>query len=249
MARQKGIIQIEGTVGNLVFKRDGIVSQKGGGSQDTFRNSPSMERTRENASEFGRAGSAGKVLRLSLRQVLQNTSDRYMVSRLTKKMREIIATDETNDRGQRGILDGEVELLRGFEFNENARLGTVAFNAYTPDIQRTSGVNKISLADFVPSRDLVGPSGTTHLRFVAGIASVDFEAATFETKYTETSFLTYSTTSVAAQDLALPLTASSTHPIIMVLGVEFYQDVNGKKYPLNNGAYNGLAVVAVDSGV
>ena len=115
MARQKGIIQIEGTVGNLVFKRDGIVSQKGGGSQDTFRNSASMERTRENASEFGRAGSAGKVLHLSLRQVLQNTSDRYMVSSLTKKMREIIATDETNDRGQRGVLDGEVELLRGFE--------------------------------------------------------------------------------------------------------------------------------------
>ena len=44
------------------------------------------------------------------------------------------------------------------------------------------------------------------------------------------------------------VTANSTHPLFLVLGVEFYQDVNGVKYPLKNGAYNALSIVKV-SGV
>jgi hypothetical protein len=32
-----------------------------------------------------------------------------------------------------------------------------------------------------------------------------------------------------------------------VLGIEFYQEVNGQMYALKNGAYNALAVVIVDT--
>jgi hypothetical protein len=35
--------------------------------------------------------------------------------------------------------------------------------------------------------------------------------------------------------------------VIQVLGVEFYQEVNGQMYPLKNGTYNALAVVYVDT--
>jgi len=42
------------------------------------------------------------------------------------------------------------------------------------------------------------------------------------------------------------LTAGSTSPLFLVLGVEFYQEVNGTFYPLNSGSYNALAIVAVD---
>jgi hypothetical protein len=36
--------------------------------------------------------------------------------------------------------------------------------------------------------------------------------------------------------------------LFLVLGVEFYQDVNGVKYPLKNGAFNALNITKV-SGV
>ena len=49
----------------------------------------------------------------------------------------------------------------------------------------------------------------------------------------------------AAQTLALPLPAASTHPIVVVLGIEFVQEVNGKKYDLKNGSYNALAIAKV----
>lgn len=44
------------------------------------------------------------------------------------------------------------------------------------------------------------------------------------------------------------LTANSTHPLFFVLGIQFFQDVNGVKYPLKNGAFNALSIVKV-SGV
>jgi hypothetical protein len=45
------------------------------------------------------------------------------------------------------------------------------------------------------------------------------------------------------------VTAASTKPLFLALGVEFYQEVNGQMYPLKNGAYNPLALVKVDGGV
>ena len=66
MAEQTGIIQFKGTLGNLSgYQQDGksIIRRTGGGSKDQFDNSPNMQRTRENASEFGRAAGAGKTLR------------------------------------------------------------------------------------------------------------------------------------------------------------------------------------------
>jgi hypothetical protein len=41
------------------------------------------------------------------------------------------------------------------------------------------------------------------------------------------------------------LPAASTHPIMVVLGIEFVQQVNSKMYDLKNGAYNALAIVKV----
>ncbi|WP_262707878.1 hypothetical protein [Pseudocnuella soli] len=44
------------------------------------------------------------------------------------------------------------------------------------------------------------------------------------------------------------MAANSTHPLMLVLGISFFQQVNGNSYSLKNGAYNALAIVRV-SGV
>jgi hypothetical protein len=41
------------------------------------------------------------------------------------------------------------------------------------------------------------------------------------------------------------VTANSTHPLFLLLGVEFFQEVNGQMYSLRNGGYNSLAIVMV----
>jgi hypothetical protein len=60
MARQKGIIKLEGTIGDVSFykSKDGYLArEKGGVDGDRIKNDPAFQRTRENGSEFGRAGS------------------------------------------------------------------------------------------------------------------------------------------------------------------------------------------------
>ena len=62
MASQTGILGLQGTVGGLVFAKDGLVCQKPASNKAAFTSSASLARTRENASEFGRAASAGDGL-------------------------------------------------------------------------------------------------------------------------------------------------------------------------------------------
>ena len=69
MARQKGLIKLKGTMGDITFYRtaDGYMArEKGGISAERMRTDPAFQRTRENMAEFGRAGKAGKVLRNSV---------------------------------------------------------------------------------------------------------------------------------------------------------------------------------------
>jgi hypothetical protein len=47
----------------------------------------------------------------------------------------------------------------------------------------------------------------------------------------------------------MQLEANSTHPVFLVINIEFVQEVNGVRYPLRNGAFNACAIVKVDTGV
>ena len=103
MAKQKGIIKLDGTIGDITFYKtslDGHLARgKGGVSAARIASDPSFQRTRENGAEFGEAGKAGKTLRKSLRGLLQNASDSRMVSRLTQEMVKVVQMDGTNPRG------------------------------------------------------------------------------------------------------------------------------------------------------
>jgi hypothetical protein len=252
MAKQTGIIKLKGTIGGITFYKtqDGhLAREKGGIDASRIANDPAFQRTRENGSEFGRAGKAGKVLRIALRLLLLNASDNRMVSRLTKSMVKVIQADTTSERGLRNVIDGETELLLGFEFNIRGKLGTSLFAPFTGTIDRVAGTLDVDIPSFVPSNMVAAPSGTTHFKVISGGAEIDFETETSIVETTETAILPWNTTATAVINLNNSVTANSTHPLVLALGIEFYQEVNGQMYPLKNGAYNPLSIVKVDSGV
>ena len=228
MARQKGIIKLKGTIGDITFYKtqDGhLAREKGGIDASRIAIDPAFQRTRENGSEFGRAGKAGKILR------------------------KVIQADTTSERGLRNVIDGEAELLFGFEFNIRGKLGTSLFAPFTATIDRVAGTLEADLASFIPSNMIAAPSGTTHFKMISGGAEVDFEAETFVVATSESAILPWDATSTAAINLSNAVTANSTNPLFLALGIEFYQEINGQMYSLKNGAYNPLSIVRVDSGV
>lgn len=252
MARQNGIIKLKGTIGGVSFykSRDGhLAREKGGVDKSRIMNDPAFQRTRENGSEFGRAGAAGKVLRTAIRALLINASDFRMVSRLTKEMVKVIQEDQVSERGLRNVLDGELELLLGFEFNISGKLGTTLYAPFVGTIDRVTGQLTVDLVSFVPVNMISAPGGTTHFKIVSAGAEIDFEAGTFVTQESGTAILPYDANATAAINLVNPVTAASTKPLFLALGVQFYQEINGAQYPLKNGSYNALSLVKIDSGV
>jgi len=253
MARQEGVIKLKGQMGGISFykSKDGgfLAREKGGVDAERIKNDPGFARTRENGAEFGRAGVAAKLLRNALRSLIINTRDSRMSSRLTKKMVAVVKADKTNVRGERNVIDGETALLEGFEFNDGAPLNRTLFATYTTDIDRAGGTSSINIPAFIPKEMIALPQGATHFRLVAGVAEIDFEGRASVVNVANSGELVIDEVATAAIALDNAFTAASTHPVFLVFGIEFLQEVNGIFYPLKNGAFNPLSLVKVDGGV
>ena len=248
MARQKGIIKLKGTIGDITFykTKDGhLAREKGGIDASRIKSDPAFQRTRENGAEFGRAGKAGKILRTALRSLLINSADSKMVSRLTQSMVKVIQADMISIRGLRNVIDGEAELLSGFEFNIRGKLGTSLFAPFVGVIDRVTGSITVDIASFAPGNMIAAPSGTTHYKVISAGAEIDFEAETFVEAHSETAILPWDAVPTVAISHTNMVTPASVKPLFLALGLEFYQEVNGQMYALKNGAYNPLALVQV----
>ncbi len=248
MARQKGIIKLTGKVGDLSFykSKDGYLArEKGGVEAERIKNDPAFVRTRENGAEFGSAASSGKVLRDAIRPMLQNASDGRVASRLTKLMTQIKNLDGTSIRGARnvgvGIAVPEAKaLLKGFNFNNQAILGSILFNAYAVD----PGTGEISVTGLVPANEISAPSGATYITLRGAWAKIDF--ATGETDIQQTNAVNLPIDGTTTDVILTPTSASTgTGTDLYLLMIEFFQEVNGAQYSLKNGAYNALSIVEV----
>ena len=252
MARQEGIQPITGTIDNMTFykSRDGyMVKKKTTLTGERIATDDAFQRTRENNYEFGRAGKGGKVLRVAVRNSISKTKDNRMVSRLTAKMLLVVQADATSDRGERNVIDGEAGLLAGFDFNVNSKLSSTLFAPYVVSFDRVKGLMEITVADFIPLNMAVAPEGTTHFQLFSAVASVDFEKESFDVDSALTGELAYDSTPTGPITLKSSIPGESKHPVFILLGIEFMQQVNGKYYKLKNGAYNACAIVNVDSPV
>jgi len=252
MATQESVIKLKGALGDLSFYKtaDGYLARrKGGVSADRIKNDPAFERTRENLAEFGRAGKAAKLLRTALRTQIVQAADKRMTSRLTQALMKVIQADATNLRGQRNVIDGEAELLNGFEFNENGKLRQSVLAGFTMSINRATGTLAVTIPAFIAGQMIMYPAGATHCKLETVAAEIDFEAGTYVVAAAESDAIVLGNQLQNELVLSQVVTAASTHPLFLGLGIKFYQQVNAQLYALKNGAHNGLAFVQVDGGV
>lgn len=248
MARQKGIIKIEGTIQDLTFykTKDGhLVKSKSSISKERIATDPAFIRTRENGAEFGRSAISGKVTRASLRVISINASDSRIVSRLTKKMTQIKNLDTTSARGLRNVgvaIAGAPAkaLLKGFDFNKDALLGSILYKPYS--VNTTTGV--ITITGLVPINDIVFPVGATHISLTGSFANINYATGVTDVKLTNVQNLAINgtATTVTLTPTAVP---AGTGIKVFLLKLEFFQMINAVQYSLKNGAYNALKIIDV----
>ncbi|MGV8830298.1 MAG: hypothetical protein ACWA6U_18475, partial [Breznakibacter sp.] len=85
--------------------------------------------------------------------------------------------------------------------------------------------------------------GATHAQLVLIAGEFDFDGLSYNTASGQSLAIDLSLQNQEALTIQAQLNANSTGAIVLMLGVMFYQSVNGVQYKMNNGASNALRVV------
>lgn len=246
MARQKGVFKFTGTIDGVTYydsKYGPLVRKKGGPTTDQVKNDPVFKRVRENAREFGSCSKATKLLRAVLQPMMKDASDFQVTGRLNKLMHAIKNLDNTSARGERNVATGITspaakDLVRGFDFNEMAKIDRVLKRPYT--VNTSTGM--ISIPGLNPKEHFVFPASATHTKITGGWVRIDFGTGLAELVSTNQVSLPLNgvINNVVLTPAALP---GGVGGDIFVLQIIFYQAVNGVQYALKNGEFNSMGVI------
>jgi hypothetical protein len=163
---------------------------------------------------------------------------------MTQTMRYIISLDEDNDRGGRQVLKENVAALLGFNFNLGAGIGQTLFFPYA--LAGNGADVTLSIPSLNPGVDIKAPQGATHYELLFGSSALNFETKTFAQGVVAAPAGIQPLSGAAVANTVITATFPAAPPVtdtvVAVLGINFYQQLNGKYYPLNNNASNPLAI-------
>jgi len=258
MAKQTGILKYSGNLGGIShYKMKGVKGDlakvANGPSKEQIATDPKFKRTRENNAEFGVSAKVGKSMRVSLASVIKNFADPQVAGRITK-MFKAINLEGVGDRGKRPIdISLNKEKLVGFEFDKITSFSTIftAPFSFAENVDRNEST--LSIPSFVPLDYINAPAGATHFRILNGIsvlsdvrwdnATKNFEVV--EPELNTVNVLEYSNYLPLESPLAGTTTVVATLPgsptmtadvsAANVIGIEFYQEVNGSYYLFASG--------------
>ena len=244
MARQKGIVFFEGTLGGINFYyRKGVPTARragGGFTAKAIKTSPSMERVRESNTEFALCSKINKHFKLALRPYLVGYKDGTLHARLMRLFLSIKDLDATSKRGQRRVGVGYAtaygpRLLSDFKVTpERPRLfdGTYGFDWDTL---------RFEVSDFSVSGARF-PDGADTMEVVVGVLRFDFETCTYTSVMADGIFVDrdFEATAFAIVVNGLP---EGDGVLVAVARVAFYQRVNGGLYLLPGGEGYGVVLM------
>jgi hypothetical protein len=90
-------------------------------------------------------------------------------------LQKVIKADKFNTPGERNVLKGNLQLLEGYELDQDLPLSKILQASYTSSIDPDSGMMRIYFPSFVPFKQLIYPDNVTHCRIIAVGASLNFD--------------------------------------------------------------------------
>ena len=248
MAKLSGFVKMEGTLDGLTFfkSKDGyLIRTKGGVSKERMMNDPAFARTRENGTEFASSAVAGKMIRVAAGVLITNAKDGTLTSRLMHVLAKVKNLDSTSVRGARNVAVGMTtpagkQLLKGFNMNERADLSSVLRSPYSLDTAN----GEVVIADFIPKLYLLYPTSATHVSITSAFLNLNFVTGEYAMTFSLTENLPLEMTPLTVTLTPSGVPAGTGIQFYFLL-IEFFQEVNAIQYPLNNGSYNALTIIAV----
>lgn len=118
MAIQNGVIKINGQLGDLVFYNRGktpIVRKKTVNKHQT-------EASKKSSRDFGTASRNAAYIRKAFAPLVKLYAYDDLLNRLNKRFIDIFKTIPAEEAGHKKLADGNLALLKGFEFNSSKPL-------------------------------------------------------------------------------------------------------------------------------
>lgn len=248
MAKQKGIVQLEGTVNDLNFyKLNGkiVVRRAGGGfTSQNIKNHPNMERIRENGSEFGHCSRINKVFRQALLPFYEGHRLTLFHSHLMSLFIPLKNLDSISVRGERRVHNGIAtaegkRLLPDFQYTPDCNpIKVLPFDVLVDWSANSCSISGISI------KEVPFITGASHIRIQFGVLDFDFESSEYKLYLAPKEFLSRSFSDTDLT-LSVPDVPEQFGTRMAVLGVRYYQEVSGELYPLGGQNAVGIRVCSV----
>lgn len=245
MAKATGIVTLQGTIDGITFYQlngKQVARMAGGGfNGHAIRTKASMQRVRENGSEFGHCSRVNKMFRQAISPFYEHYKFTGLHGYLMKLFTQLKDLDATNIRGQRRVSLGlqthaGKTLLQKFNYTPQSQLAKVfPFDAVFDGTTFSVRYYNILM------NNVQFPSGATHLKLLYGLIDFDFDSLTF-TQYSGKPVLIDANYGGDFLELGLSTVPVIQHTGIMVLGMRLYQAQDGVLYPLNDERFVGVQV-------
>jgi hypothetical protein len=157
--------------------------------------------------------------------------------------------DVVSDLGSRRASTGAIDLLRGFDFNEQLPLTTALPIHFTHALDTATGTLKVALPCFIARKRKNFPAEATHFRILSGGVAVNFLCPRYHGKRSDiktSELLPLHKKTPAAICLEHQVDVEAGEVLVQVLGIEFYKLVNGKEVLVKGSALRILEAVRIE---
>lgn len=249
MAKYKGIVTLNGTIGGMNFydRLGKPTARKSGGGFNgkDIKTKASMIRVRENGSEFGRVSKIKSLLRRAMTPFFGTMKDGTLHGRMMTMMQQVKAQDLTSGRGQRTFwkglqtADGQ-RLLKDFLFTPAQAIALV-FDGL-PKV-----LNAGAVCDFsgltLNSSSFKGVATAVDIQYFV----VDFneEGLGYEMKMSTKLFIEKSDIPEVLPSLSIENLSENPMYRMVFVHVQFQQKVNQQFYHLNEQGMLGIRCLEV----
>jgi hypothetical protein len=247
MAKQLGPIKFRGALDDVCGRltEDGpILQRKTGPTRKQVLKHKSFINTRRNAREFGGAVAASTLLRRVLGHTVKAVKHSKLVSYMNKQLHEVVMSDTEGDWGERCVNKGDLQLLEGFDYNQDLGLGVALPVRLSHALDVATGQVQLSVPGCLVRHKNVFPKEATHFRIVSCAGAVNFSKKRCSFHIAESELLPLGK-KMAALELEHQLAGKPGEVMLHTAGIIFFQVIDGKERMLRGGVLKVLEVARV----
>ncbi|WP_162915737.1 hypothetical protein [Paraflavitalea soli] len=193
--------------------------------------------------DFDRVHKYSTLICDAFHKPLFNLEEQHLDCRLFWRVFNLLRSDKQYPAALGKITSDNLKLLEGFDFNKRKPLYRTFNGRYDVSINRNKGVCMLNIPAFDPVRDLRWEGRVTHIKILAAAAVLDFRSMKFLTTSEESGFLDVQQLTTTSLKLSFP--ARTRRPIVVVMGIEFYQFVGSRYFLRQQDGAKSLTIVKV----